>query len=154
VIHPYYLKEFNNRWFLFGWSDLNKRIEIMALDRMVKISVTSGIYHPDCFDPDTYFAHLIGVTDPGTPVEKIQLCFAKDRAPYIITRRIHTSQVHAPCENGNVNIELDLKVNRELLALILAYGDDVEVLAPESLRLTIKVVHQRALEKYQVGKIA
>ncbi len=33
-IHPYYLKQYNNRWFLFGWEEEGARLTTMALDRI------------------------------------------------------------------------------------------------------------------------
>ena len=35
IIHPYYLKQFNNRWFLFGLNDQYKTISNLALDRII-----------------------------------------------------------------------------------------------------------------------
>jgi predicted DNA-binding transcriptional regulator YafY len=148
IIHPYYLKEFNNRWYLFGWSEQNIRIETMALDRMLEIKVTNNTYRENSFNPGAYFDKIIGVTDMGTPVESIQLLFNKNRAPYIISRKLHSSQREKELEDGKVLVELDLKINRELIALILGYGEDVEVISPNDLKTAIIENLKKAVEKY------
>jgi predicted DNA-binding transcriptional regulator YafY len=148
IIHPCYLKEFNNRWYLFGWSEQNSRVETMALDRMLGIKVTNNTYRESSFNADAYFDKIIGVTDMGTPVENIQLVFNKNRAPYIISRKLHSSQREKELEDGKVLVELDLKINRELIALILGYGEDVEVLSPNGLKTAIIDNLKKAVDKY------
>ena len=37
TLHPYYLKQYNNRWFCFGLNDSNKYLTNLALDRIIKI---------------------------------------------------------------------------------------------------------------------
>ena len=34
LVYPYYIKQYNGRWFLFGMNDAKKRIESYALDRI------------------------------------------------------------------------------------------------------------------------
>jgi predicted DNA-binding transcriptional regulator YafY len=150
TIHPYYLKEFNNRWYLFGWSEQKERVEQMALDRMTSIKVTNGSYKENSFNAEKYFANIIGVTNMGNEMEKIRLAFNRDRAKYAITRKLHSSQIENEMEDGRVLIELDLQVNRELIALILSYGEDVEVLAPSHLRTTISEKLNAAANGYSV----
>ena len=46
-IHPYHLKQYNNRWFLFGWEESENYTGItnVALDRIIKISETIDFMH-------------------------------------------------------------------------------------------------------------
>jgi len=150
IIHPYFLKEYNNRWFLFGWSDINSRVEIMALDRMESIKVTTGKYEEnDCFDADTFFANIIGVTNiSGSAVEKIELLFSKERAPYVLTKRLHNSQETKTYANGKVLVKLSLAINKELKTLILGFGNDVEVKKPKTLRIEIASLLKLAFKNY------
>lgn len=150
IIHPYFLKEYNNRWFLFGWSENNTRVENMALDRMETIKVTKGVYKEnDAFDPDTFFSNIIGVTNiKGSPVEKIELLFSKERAPYISTKKIHHSQDVKAHKDGSLLVKLSLIINKELKALILGFGNDVEVKKPDGLREEIRQELQKTFAKY------
>ena len=49
TIHPYHVKEFNNRWFLFGLeqSTHGDRIANRALDRIVKLSLSDSTFIPN-----------------------------------------------------------------------------------------------------------
>lgn len=45
IIHPYHLKQYNNRWFLFGYNPYNKKADWnLALDRIVNINETHNKY--------------------------------------------------------------------------------------------------------------
>ncbi|MFZ4612102.1 MAG: helix-turn-helix transcriptional regulator, partial [Bacteroidia bacterium] len=47
VVHPYFLKQYNNRWFMFGLNNLSKRIVNLALDRIVTVNNTKEKYLPN-----------------------------------------------------------------------------------------------------------
>lgn len=134
VMHPYYLKQYNNRWFLFGWNEQLERLQNMALDRVISIEEESQLsYRPCEIDFEEYFEDLIGVTNSeNTNVEKVVLKFSTGRLPYILSKPLHGSQ---RVKEGLVY--LDVKINRELVSLLLSFGADLEVLTPFSLRETI-----------------
>jgi len=46
-------------------------------------------------------------------------------------------------------VRLKVRINNELETVILSFGDDVEVLAPESLRLKIGEKIERLAKKYK-----
>jgi predicted DNA-binding transcriptional regulator YafY len=47
-IHPYYLKQYNNRWFLFGYNpDRNKYDWNLPLDRIIEIAEIQKTYIPN-----------------------------------------------------------------------------------------------------------
>ena len=151
LFSPYFLKEYNNRWFLFGWSDKNNRVENLALDRITDIRVTSGKFKEnESFNSNTYFQNIIGVTHiSNAKIEKIELLISKERAPYVSTKRIHESQkILKQYKNGKVLIELSLIINKELITQILSFGGDVEVKSPELLRIEIKLRLEEALNQY------
>ena len=45
VIHPYFLKHYNGRWFLLGYNPALQRSDwIVALDRVKEVSIIGGVY--------------------------------------------------------------------------------------------------------------
>lgn len=148
TIHPYYLKEFNNRWFLFGWCEDQARIVNMALDRIDSYQAACSEYRENFeIDFEEFFDDVVGVTIPdGAPVETVRLRFSTSRYPYVESKPIHLSQRHVDPAHGI--IELSVKINRELITLILSFGDDVEVLAPQSLRETVSEHLNKAIQLY------
>lgn len=148
-MHPYYLKQYNNRWFLFGITERDKNILTnLPLDRIVNIEPVNLPFIPNTqFDFEEYFDDVVGVSVPrdGEP-ENVVLKFEKRRYPYIVTKPLHSSQ--RVLDEDNCIIELEVFHTPELESLIMSYGDHVEVLAPSSLRDTIRRRAEDMLNKY------
>jgi predicted DNA-binding transcriptional regulator YafY len=62
---------------------------------------------------------------------------ANNRFNYIKTKPLHLSQRIISVEPDFANISINVKINNELISLILSFGPDVEVIAPASLRKMI-----------------
>lgn len=156
MVHPYLLKEYNNRWFLVGLAEPNKEIWICALDRFKsnprpRPKVT--FIPPDAagFDAYRYFAEVIGLTIvKDQPVQEVVLKFSPARAPYVLTKPIHGSQrLLKTYKNGAVTLAYQLRPNRELKAVILGFGKDAEVMKPATLREEIKKEIRELLGMYE-----
>lgn len=139
IVHPYYVKQYNNRWFLFGLDNKRKEISNLALDRIVSIQVASDIvFIPnETIDFEHYFDDVVGVSMPKDDVKKdtIVLRFTEARFPYVTSKPIHKSQKVVNEEEHTIS--LDVKPTRELEQQILSFGPDVEVLAPNRFRAQI-----------------
>ncbi len=150
IFHPYYLKQFNNRWFVFGLNpDVENIYWNLALDRIESLSETSLEYTPTDNDWDDYFYDIVGVTRPqGVDIQEVVLNFSPVLAPYILTKPIHPSQKD---KNEPSGLEVRIKVipNIELIKLLLSFGDQVEVISPEHLRDTIKESLKKAYHCYE-----
>ena len=129
IINPYYLKQYNMRWFLFGKSHNYETITNLALDRIEKIDSGSEEYVETDIDFIEYFEDIIGVTIQNEIVSDIVLKVDKTLIPYITTKPLHGSQKIK--ETGN-NFEVYLKLipNYELETLILSFGEKMQVLEP------------------------
>lgn len=153
IMHPYYLKQYNNRWFLFGITEQNKEVLTnLALDRIANIELADTPYIPNTsFDFEEYFDDVVGVSVPrsGEP-EKVVLKISEKQYPYIKTKPLHPSQ--AELDKDNRIIQLDVFLTWELESLILSYGDDIEVIEPISLRERIQKRVKNLLEIYNCAE--
>jgi predicted DNA-binding transcriptional regulator YafY len=158
VLHPYLLKEYNNRWFLIGMTETackEKKYEIsqFGLERIkgkIKNENIEYYYHPN-FNPDEYLAKVIGVSiKPGANVEKVLLRFTSDRAKYVETNALHATQRHLKEHETETHKTFiyDLIPNQELQSVILSFGADVEVVEPVSLREAIADKMKRSKDLY------
>lgn len=150
VVHPYYLKQYNSRWFLIGYDDVKNRIQNYALDRIVSFRDKEIKFKPTDIDFEDYFKDVIGVTVPeDKPIEHVVLRFTDQRFPYVLSKKLHHSQklCEEPC-----TISIDVKLNRELTQQIFSFGPDVEVIAPECLRQAVKEKIEDSLKKYSTVK--
>lgn len=137
IIHPYLLKQYNQRWFLFGYDEVNNRIDNSPLDRIESFKPTTLVYNDnERKQLLNWFDNIIGVTKNSTDtIEKVVFQITKERANYIITKPIHQSQkLVKQLKNGDIIFELHLIVNKELVSTLLSYGKDLFVQKPLSLK--------------------
>jgi predicted DNA-binding transcriptional regulator YafY len=152
LIHPYFLKQYNNRWFLFGYNQENEKYNWnMAIDRIISIQDTKKDYmENNCIDWTEYFEDMIGVTKPDdAKVEQVVLRFSGRTRKYIETKPLHGSQVSKHIDENTLEVKLDVIINYELERLILSYADCVSVIQPLSLAEVIKIRLQEALKQFK-----
>ena len=150
TFHPYHLKQFNNRWFVFGLNaNLNAPSWNLALDRITNIVEIQDVYVEDFTDWDYFFSEIIGVSKPfDQNEEEIHLLFSKRQAPYIITKPIHETQKHYELEDGLL-VKIKVIPNFELEQLILSFGERVKVLLPIYLKEKISDRIEISLSQYK-----
>lgn len=146
--HPYLLKQYNDRWFLLGAADDDKKILTFALDRIDKVEPLPEKKYEE-YSADLYerFEDIVGVTlYEDRPVEHI-LCWASDASKgYIATKPIHSSytpkkgeteqQLRAkyPQLEGGIFFTLDCIPNYELIRELCSFGKELIVLEPSSIQ--------------------
>ena len=147
---PYILKEFRNRWFVFGdrhdftYTPLCN----LALDRIEGIAAApkEERYLKDRnFHPNTFFKDMIGVTrNIESPVEHVTFIASATEVPYLRTKPLHQSQKEIGVRpDGSVLFNIDVILNHELERDLLGYGEGITVLSPNSL---VEKLHKRIVE--------
>jgi predicted DNA-binding transcriptional regulator YafY len=151
VIHPYFLKEYHNRWYIFGLEHDPRRLVNLALDRMISLDDSKNHYIPNrVIDPEQYFNDIIGVTYySGMKKEKVVLQFTRERAPYVITKPIHPSQQIISEDMEGTTLCIEVIPNKELIREILSFGSDVKVLGPEQVAGEVREILKMACENYK-----
>lgn len=150
TIHPYILKQYNTRWYLFGKCEGANFFPMnLALDRIDTIHKSNKPYIPNTtIDFKEYFEDLIGVTKPNEQVPcDVILHFNESTGKYIESKPIHESQ-HGHWQNSVFQVKLHVIINYELEKLILSYAESVKVISPKLLELRIKSRIQEALTQY------
>ena len=154
LFHPYLLKQYNNRWFLFGCVEGYSSITNLPLDRIEVISPSTIAYRPNTeIDFQEYFDEIVGVSKRGNEISKVLIKVANSLYPYIETKPLHGTQRVISREDDGTVIQIEVIINRELKQLLLSYGSDVTVMSPESLRAEIQADLMKNLEKYQSVQI-
>lgn len=150
-VHPYHLRQYNNRWFLFCKIDGMENISNYALDRIVSVNDVAIKFSDSNINFKEWFDDIIGVTIPATDVEEVLIKVKKDRYGYIRTKPLHPSQIEHKklMTNDNVFITIKVKVNKELISNIISFGPDVEVLSPLKLRERIKNLTEQMYNRYR-----
>ncbi len=149
IIHPHFLKEYNGRWFLFGFMNKRATVTNYALDRIeTEPQIVDGIEYvaaPAGTYKD-YFTDIVGVSHEKD---------VKGAGPVIIrtlslymhelmkSKKLHHSQKETKefgeHDDGTYGeFELYVEHNRELRGKILTYGEGLKVMAPDSLVKKLK----------------
>jgi predicted DNA-binding transcriptional regulator YafY len=137
-IHPYYLKQYNNRWFLFGYNPAFNKLTNLSLDRILSIVELDEKYLETEIDFNEYFEDIIGVTRFGNSTPTlIELQFSTKLAPYILTKPLHGSQKKKSHNENGLTITIEVIPNYELERLILSFGESVKIISPYNLKENI-----------------
>lgn len=141
-LHPWHLKQYNDRWFLLGYNEGYNAISNFPLDRINSIDETGRIFRKNEIDWEDYFDDIIGVTKPeDTESEKIILRFAENRIDYVKTKPLHgVTQRMVKSDPEGRTIQIEVIPNFELYQTLLSFGGDVEVLSPEFVRDKMKEI--------------
>jgi len=142
-IHPYFLKQYNNRWFLFGFNKANQKFDWnLAIDRIVSFKEIKAVFNKNTqINWNAYFDEIIGVTKPqNKQPEQVVLIFFGQTGHYIESKPIHGSQKSRWVDENTLEVRLDLIINYELERLILSYAENIRVHKPDSL---VKLIRKR-----------
>ena len=159
TFHPQFLKEHNGRWFVFG--DANRepfKAYNVPLDRIVnEISEVNDVEYipaPKGFYQE-FFKNIVGVThEKGAKVEEVII---RTKSEYqhglLLTKPLHHIQKETKTfgeyEDGNYGeVTLTIEPNRELRGRILLYGENLEVVSPQTLREQIKEILCKQMGQY------
>lgn len=151
TFHPYFLKQYNNRWFLFGYNPEKDKYDWnLAIDRIAEIKEAKGKYKiNNIIDWQEYFEDMIGVTKPlNKDAENVVLHFFGKTGKYMETKPVHGSQKSKWLDRNTLEITLQIIINYELERLILSYAESVMVIKPFSLTKSIKQRLKEALITY------
>lgn len=149
--HPYFLKEYNSRWFVIGYNpDVCNPKWIFALDRIEQLSEEDAPYLESDIDWDDHFYDVIGVTvndeqEPGV----IELLFTPEQGKYVETKPIHASQKGKYLETGEYRVRIKLIPNYELETKLMSFGEKVKVVSPPDLKSKLRDRLRGAAGQYE-----
>ncbi len=150
-LHPQFLKEFNNRWFVVCFYKTS--LLTLALDRIEGVKVIDIPYIDKNINADEYFKDVIGVTvSEGNPIEEIVFFVDRHNANYVKTKPFHHSQtIEEERPNGTV-FKIKVRHNFELERLFLGFGNSIEVISPRRFRRKIISILKKAIENYDTSE--
>lgn len=137
LFYPYALKEFNNRWFVYGRRERVGYVLNLALDRIVSLEAApeSAFLEDKSFDPETWFNDMVGVTKfLADRPQRVRFWTSPAETPYISTKPLHSSQKMVETNpDGSAIFEINVILNRELVRLMFGFAEGIKVLSPRKL---------------------
>ena len=136
ILHPYYLKQYWRRWYLFARREGGNDVEVFSLDCMESVKENKKVkYKGTKTSFKHYFDHLVGVTvPPETEVEHIELWVDASLMPYLVAMPIHESQRLVSYDDSSCVISFDVMINYELIQELMFYADRLVVISPAYFR--------------------
>lgn len=147
-VSPQRLVHYRNNWYLDAWCHLRNDLRSFSLDAIRDVSVIAGRVKdvPDA-ELDEALSSSYGIFS-GRKVQWATLRFAPARARYVSLEEWHPKQRARWEKDGHYVLELPFSSEKELLMDILKFGAEVEVLAPESLRSSVRQQAQATASLY------
>ena len=151
TLHPYYLKQYWRRWYLFAKREGGKDVEVFSLDCMESVKENKSIkYKGTKTSFKKYFKNMVGVTMPPEPtVEHIELWVDASLMPYLFAMPIHESQTLVPHDDSSCIISLDVMINYELVQELMFYADRLVVKSPAYFRDSMKERLEECRKSYE-----
>jgi predicted DNA-binding transcriptional regulator YafY len=140
IVHPILLKEFENRWYLVGYSEPHKSIRTFGLDRIYEpLHLKRKYINCNEKEVDSYCNDIYGVYPiENQPKQKITFLTAIKITNYFEAYPIHASQKYEKNESGSSFFTIEVVPSIELIRLFRSYGKNLEVINPEWLRVQTK----------------
>jgi proteasome accessory factor B len=147
TVSPLLLKEFKGRWYLLAHEPARQGLRCFGLDRIRALESTALLFDaPAGFEPDTYYAQSFGIIRPDhEPPAEIVLALEPTQGQYIKSFPLHASQRVLVDTDAELLIQLTVYNTHDLLMELLSLGDQVQVLAPASLRMQVSQIHAAAV---------
>ena len=142
IVHPIRLKEFDNKWYLIGYSESHKSIRTFGLDRIYEpLHLKRKYIDSDEKKIESYCNDIYGVY-PIENEKKQKITFLTSAAitNYFEAYPIHFSQKPKKNEYGSCYFTIDLVPSMELIRLFRSYGKDLKVISPDWLKIKTKTL--------------
>jgi predicted DNA-binding transcriptional regulator YafY len=145
TLKPYFLKQYQNRWYLVG--ETEKGYRTFGIDRIENIKVGTKKFKPKTEEAKKKFSNVIGLNYVDHKIENIKLSFHVSQKPYLVSLPLHRSQKEIN-NDKTFDVELRIHPNFEFKQQVLKYGSLVKVIEPKWLSEEIKEELKKAYERY------
>lgn len=149
-VEPYVLREYKNRWYLLTREVSTGTYKVFGLERMSNVEVLASTFEKDrSINHLAYFDHSVGITvNHKNGVEQIKFTCGEVLFQYLNSQPLHNSQ-QIKATNEGYEVTLEAMVTYELIQLLVSFGPELKVTAPNSLISALVERHKEALNLYK-----
>jgi len=151
-IHPYLLKEYKRRWFIYGYVPSYKDFRIFGIERIDKLVLADEYYTPiKNLDPAEIFENIIGINllpYQEHMLQTIVISTTVEQGRYMKSLPWHPSFTPLVDDENEFQFSLTIMPNNEFIQLMLSYCNRVTVIKPLWLRDTLKKILSESARKY------
>jgi predicted DNA-binding transcriptional regulator YafY len=148
-VSPQRLVHYRNNWYLDAWCHLRNDLRSFSLDAIRDVAIAGGkVKDVSDTELDETLAASYGIFS-GRKVQWATLRFTPARARYVSLEEWHPKQRARWEKDGRYVLEVPFSSEKELLMDLLKFGPEVEVLAPGSLRESVRAVAEATAGLYK-----
>jgi proteasome accessory factor B len=148
-LHPYHLGCVADQWYLIGFDPERGALRTFALARVHNLKQTGNVFEkPADFSVNEVLGGGFSVFQ-AREVQEVRILLGPIPARLAAERQWHASQSITPLPDGRAEMSLRVGIAPDLIAWILSWGPQAEVLAPPELRATIAQAHRDAARVYE-----
>lgn len=149
IIDPYHAVRFEGDWYVMGHCHLRDEIRTFSLSRIIKAKKTGNSFQiPENFDFQKLSGSHFGVHWGNGEIE-VKIRFKMRVADYVRERVWHVNQELEDCRNGDIILSLTVNHLLELKRWVLSWGNDAQVLSPDTFIQDIKQTLLNAAREYE-----
>lgn len=133
IVHPFLIKEFDNRWYVIGYSEKHEEVRTFGLDRISEpLKVKKKFINTNIEEINSYLNDVYGVFPiPKSRKEKITILASGLATHYFQAYPIHKSQSIKKNGSGTSEITFDLVPSVELARFFLSQGSQIRIASPK-----------------------
>ena len=151
VVRPYLIEPSlqTHALYLIGWDETRDALRTFKVERIRDVALTPRTFEPP--EGDGVEGALRRAWDIIADQEatEVVLRFSPSVAARVQEATWHPTQRVEVGDDGSLTWRATVAGTIEIRLWILSWGDDVEVLAPETLRFDVASTHRRAWERYE-----
>ena len=147
ILKPILLKEDKHMWYVVSERE-SKQLITLALDRIIRMSITDKTFKKIDFDYEDYYRHSFGITVTKDAPQEVTISFTAKQGNYIKTLPIHSTQEIIKDTEQELVITVIVKPSYEFYAKILSYGPDATIISPFDVREKVRALIEGTLSKY------
>jgi predicted DNA-binding transcriptional regulator YafY len=133
TIHPFLIKEFENKWYIIGYSERHEEIRTFGLDRVFDPFLLKKAFievkKSDLYNSKSAYYGVFPIPDQKQCKIKIRVSALSTQ--YFEAYPLHESQEIKKNPKGFSMITFDILPTVELARLFLSYGHHVKVMEPK-----------------------
>ncbi len=147
-VSPQRLTHYRDNWYLDAWDHGREALRSFAVDRIGDVEqLDKPAADRDEKELNGTLASSYGIF-AGAPKAWATIRFSARAARWVADEHWHSLQEGHWLDDGRYELKVPYSQSRELVMDVLRYGPDAEVVAPQSLREEMRIMHKLALDEY------
>lgn len=132
ILHPYVVREFNNRWYVFGYSENHNEMRSFGMDRIYDpLRLSKHFIHGNSKLILNYLDNMYGIFPIGdNEVQEVILHADPLLTKYLAAYKIHKTQNITKNRFGNSEISFKLIPTMEFIQWIWSNGPRLTLVSP------------------------